>query len=396
MLAIVVSVYAWSNLGSKLSVTSINRADHIIAEVGREDLTRDVRAPGTLQPTRLRWIAATSAGLVEEVLIQPGARVSADTVIMVLSNPTLARDVDAAFYALQVAEAELVALEKRLESNVLAQEASVAEYESRFQNASFRMLANESLLKKQVVSSLDAKETELLKKQLEVQLAIEKKRHAHLKVLQIAELDAKQAQISQARSQLKLQQELLADLQVTAGLTGVLQQVPVEQGQQIRTGEILARVAREDSLKAELRVQESQVRDVQIGQRVLVSAGGQQAEGQVQRIDPAVQNGVVIVDVSFGEQRLPSARPDLRVSGVIILEQLSNVLTLRRPVYSQENMLAQLYVLDPSGDSASLRAVQLGNGSVDKIEISSGLKPGDRVIVSDTSQLGRQAEISLR
>jgi HlyD family secretion protein len=322
--------------------------------------------------------------------------VSADTVIMMLSNPTLARDVDTAFYALQVAEAELVALEKRLESNVLAQEASVAEYESRFQNASFRMLANESLLKKQVVSSLDAKETELLKKQLEVQLAIEKKRHAHLKVLQIAELDAKQAQINQARSQLKLQKELLADLQVTAGLTGVLQQVPVEQGQQIRTGEILARVAREDSLKAELRVQESQVRDVQIGQRVLVSAGGQQAEGQVQRIDPAVQNGVVIVDVSFGEQRLPSARPDLRVSGVIILEQLSNVLTLRRPVYSQENMLAQLYVLDPSGDSASLRAVQLGNGSVDKIEISSGLKPGDRVIVSDTSQLGRQAEISLR
>jgi HlyD family secretion protein len=235
-----------------------------------------------------------------------------------------------------------------------------------------------------------------LKKQLESQLAIEKKRYAQLKLLQVAELDAKQAGINQARGQLKLQHELLDDLQVTAGLAGVLQQVPVEQGQQIRTGEILARVAREDSLKAELRVQESQVRDVQIGQRVLVTAGGQQAQGLVQRIDPAVQNGVVIVDVGFSEQRLPSARPDLRVSGVIVIEQLSNVLTLRRPVYSQENMLTQLYVLDPSGEAATLREVQLGSGSVDKIEITSGLNPGDRVIVSDTSQLGQRAEISLR
>jgi HlyD family secretion protein len=216
------------------------------------------------------------------------------------------------------------------------------------------------------------------------------------KELHVAELRAKEAQINQTRSQLRLQQELLANLQVKAGLNGILQQVPVEQGQQISEGVVLARVAREDNLKAELRVQESQVANILIGQTVTISAGGQKAQGRVQRIEPAVQNGVVIVDVFFSGDKLASARPDLRVDGVIEIERLENVLLLKRPVYSKENMATKLYVINQSADKASLSPVNLGSGSLDMIQVITGLKAGDQVIVSDTTQFDQQSIISLQ
>ena len=359
-------------------------------------MVRDIRAPGTLQPTTLRWIAASSPGRIEQIFVEPGAKVDVDTVIMSLSNPKLARDVETATFALEVAEAEFVALQKRLESNYLAQEAVISQYKSSAMNANFRVEANEALAGKQIVSKLDVKETKLLQIQYTERLAIERKRLTHLEGLHVAELKAKQAQINQTRSQLRLQQQLLANLQVKAGLNGILQQVPVEQGQQISEGVILARVAREDNLKAELKVQESQVANIMIGQKVTISAGGQQAIGKVQRIEPAVQNGVVIVDVFFSGDKLASARPDLRVDGVIEIERLENVLLLKRPVYSKENRATKLYVVSQSSDTAKLSSVSLGSGSLDMIQVITGLKAGDQVIVSDTSQFEQQSIITLQ
>ncbi|MFT5690942.1 MAG: HlyD family secretion protein [Oceanicoccus sp.] len=390
------SFYSWSYVGSKSTDIVASRDEMVIAEVTAGDLIRDVRAPGTLQPTKLRWIAASSSGRIEQVHIQPGAQVEEDTIIMVLSNPTLARDVASAKYALQVAEAELVALQKRLESDYLSQEALVAEVDASFQNATFRMEANEALATKQIVPVLDLKETQLLQHQFKTRLQIEKKRLKHFADLQVAEIASQQAQINQARSQFSLQQSLLNDLQVKAGLRGILQEVPVEQGQQITEGIILARVAREDSLKAELRVQESQVRDVRIGQPVTISAGGQSVVGRVQRIDPAVQNGVVLVDVEFSDERLGSARPDLRVDGLIELERLSQVLLLQRPVYSQEHKATTLYRLNDDSNRATLSDVQLGSASLDKIQVLGGLAAGDKVIVSDTRQFNQQRAILLQ
>ena len=390
------SFYSWSYVGSTSTDIVASRDEMVIAEVTAGDLIRDVRAPGTLQPTKLRWIAASSSGRIEQVQIQPGAQVEEDTVIMVLSNPTLARDVASAKYALQVAEAELVALQKRLESDYLSQQALVAEVDASFQNATFRMEANEALATKQIVPVLDLKETQLLQNQFKTRLQIEKKRLKHFADLQVAEIASQQAQINQARSQFSLQQSLLNDLQVKAGLRGILQEVPVEQGQQITEGIILARVAREDSLKAELRVQESQVRDVRIGQPVTISAGGQSVVGRVQRIDPAVQNGVVLVDVEFSDERLDSARPDLRVDGLIELERLSQVLLLQRPVYSQEHKATTLYRLNDDSDRATLSDVQLGSASLDKIQVLGGLAAGDQVIVSDTRQFNQQRAVLLQ
>ncbi|MEX2964330.1 efflux RND transporter periplasmic adaptor subunit [Microbulbifer sp. TYP-18] len=397
MIVLILSVIvlaAWGLLVNQSDTITANINELVIDSVRTGQFVRDIRAPGTLQPQTFRWIAATSRARVEQILVYPGAKVEADTIIMRLSNPTLTRELERATYALEVAQAEFNALGKRLKSDTLAQEAVVNDYQARFENADFRLKANEALKDLQIVSALDVKETKLLQHQYQSRLRIEKKRLQHLKELQLAELAAKQAQVNQARSALKLQQSLKNDLNVKAGLTGVLQFVPVEQGQQINTGDVLARVAREDDLKAELRVQESLVKDVLLGQKVVVSAGGNSATGHISRIDPAVQNGVVLVDVIFDESGLTGSRPDLRVNGVIEIERIQNALTIRRPVQSRENSNNNLYLISES--QARLVAVTLGSGSIDRIQITDGLKAGDKVIVSDVSQFNDSPLLSLQ
>lgn len=409
---ILVYLFLYSNDRASASVT---RSEVMIATVIKEDFLVDVRAPGTLQPTSLRWIAATSEGRIEQLMMQPGAKVEKDTVIMQLSNPTLLRNVDSAQFALEVAQAELVALEKRLQSNYLAQEAVVNDFQARYQNATFRLEANNALSGLQIVSELDAKENKLQQAQLASRLNIEKKRLVQLAELHVAEIRAKQAQVNQTQSLLALQQELKSNLKVTAGLDGILQEIPVEQGQQVSTGAILARVAQENKLKAELRVQESLVKNVLPGQSVTISAGGYHTVGKVIRIDPAVQNGVVVVDVSmpdassqgdgsqgdgsqvnsYQQKPLPGARPDLRITASIEIENRANVLTLRRPVLTQVDSEVQLYVLNPNQDIALLTSVSIGSGSLDKVHVIAGLEPGAQVIVSDTSAFNNAATITL-
>lgn len=388
-----IGLYFTAFTGSAID-TSVTRSELMIATVQQEDFLVDVRAPGTLQPTNLRWIAATSEGRVEQLLLQPGAKVKSDSIIMTLSNPTLSRNVESARYSLQVAEADLKALERRLQSNTLSQEAVVNDFEARYQNANFRLEANNALSDLQVVSQLDAKENELQQAQLASRLEIERKRLAQLSELHAAEIEAQQAQINQARSLLSLQESLLADLHVKAGLDGILQDIPVEQGQQVNSGAILARVAQETNLKAELRVQESLVKDVTLGQVATISVGNQRVSGEVIRIDPAVQNGVVIVDVALPDNGISGARPDLRISASIEIERQSNVLTLRRPVLAQPDTQTTLYVLNDD-DTAHLTSIEIGKGSLDKVHILSGLTPGMQVIVSDTSSFNQASIISL-
>ncbi|MFS1524267.1 efflux RND transporter periplasmic adaptor subunit [Microbulbifer sp. 2304DJ12-6] len=390
----VIVLAAWGILRHRSDAITVNMNELVIDSVKRGQFIRDIRAPGTLQPQTFRWIAATSRARVEQILVQPGAKLEIDTIIMRLSNPTLTRELERATYALEVAQAEFNALGKRLKSDALAQEAMVIDYQARFENADFRLKANEALKDLQIVSVLDVKENKLLQQQYQSRLRIEKKRLQHLKELHLAELAAKQAQVNQARSALKLQQNLESDLNVKAGLTGVLQFVPVEQGQQLNTGDILARVAREEDLKAELRVQESLIKDVVLGQKVVISAGGNRATGSISRIDPAVQNGVVLVDVIFDEASLTGARPDLRVNGVIEIERVENALTIRRPVQSQENSNNNLYLVNER--QAKLVAVSLGSGSVDRIHVTGGLQAGDKVIVSEISQFNQRPLISLQ
>lgn len=380
-------------LAARLRNDALDVGDLVIAQVQRSSLVRDVRAPGVLVPTELRWIATDVEGRVENIFAQPGEYVMPDTVILELGNPTVSRDADTASIELDVLEAQTLVMEKRMSSDLLAQHAIVAEYASSSENATFRMEANRNL--GAVVARVDLNESMLTARQLEERLGIEQQRYTRLQELQSAELAANKAEIRRAQRHFQLQKELLAGLTVRAGIEGILQEVSVEPGQLLAPGSLLARVAREDNFKAELRVQEGRAREVVIGQKVNISAGGQQRHGKVVRIDPAVAEGTVLVDVAFTGETLPGARPDLRVQGVIEIDYIEATLVLARPVFTEENTTRELFVLDADGLGASRTPVQLGIGSVDRIEILSGLQEGDRVIVSDMNRYSERDSIAL-
>lgn len=382
LLALVIAIWMLS-LGSK-NINSIDKTNLVIGEVRTGDLVRDVRATGSLVPINLRWISARVEGRIEQADIEAGAYVTAETMILEMSNPTLSRNVDNAKFELDVLEAQADVLALRLTSNLLTQQAVVADYISQYESARLRMEANQSLgpLAPQIATD----EAVLLEQQLSTRLRIEKERLAHLEKLNAAELRANSAEMNRARRQLQLQEELLDGLKVRAGIEGVLQDIPIEVGQEIRAGALLARVAGENNLKAELRVQESQIASVRIGQSADISAGGNHVTGRVSRIDPSVQNGVVVVDVSFDGNGLVGARPDLRIEGVIELDFIKDSLILSRPVFTQESSSTSIFVLNEIGNQATRVEIMLGVGSVNEIQVLEGLQIGDKVILSDTSQ----------
>lgn len=385
---------AQAQLSAHLRTTTLDARDLVISEVRRDTLIRDVRATGVLVPAELRWITARAEGQVEHILVEAGAYVHAHTVILELSNPTLARDVDAARMELEAQQANALVLAKRAMNDLLAQQAQVAEYASRYENARFRMEANEIL--GEGVSRVDLNESRLQASQLKDRLVIEQRRLMHLEELQVAEARANATQTTQLERQLQLQQELLKSLTVRAGIEGVLQEVPVEPGQLLASGTPLARVAREDNFKTVLRVQESQAKEIRAGQDVEISAGGQHAAGKVTRIDPAVQEGTVRVDVAFSGKMLPGARPDLRVQGAVEIERVDNALVIARPVFSEENSTRELFVLSADGSEAHLQAVTFGIGSVDRIQVLAGLEEGSAVIVSDMQNHADQRSVAIK
>ncbi len=383
----------WTYLSASFSSDAVDINELVIGQAQRGSLLRDVRAPGVLVPTELRWLTLTVDGRVENVLIEAGAHVMPDTVIMELSNPTVERDADTAKIELEVLEAQTLVFEKRMINEVLAQRAAIAEYNAQYENARFRREANEGL--GDVVSRVDLNESILVADQYEERLRIERERLVRLEELQVAELHANQAELMRAKRQVQLRQELLDGLTVRAGIEGILQEVPIESGQALLPGALVARVAREDNFKTELRVQESQARELVAGQKAIISVGGQQASGKVSRIDPAVLEGTVLVDVAFTDEMLPGARPDLRVQGVIEIDYVEDTLVLPRPVFSQENSTTNLFVVSADGRVARKMPVKLGIGSVDKIQILEGVQPGDSVIVSDMTRFGDQELIEL-
>lgn len=387
---------AWARYDSFSSADFASRANLVVAEVRRADLVREVRAPGNLVPAGLRWVAATSNARVEDIFLDPGDAVERDTVVMTLDNPTLEQALDSAKLELEVLEAEFRAMEQRLANERLTQESDVAEMQALFEMAEFRKNANEQLAEDRIVSVIALNESVLEERQFKTRLGLEKRRLDSLTALHDAELAAKRARIDQSRRALQLQQRLFDELTVRAEFAGHLQDIPVEQGQQVAIGSILARVADNTSLKAELRVQESQVKDVQPGQSVIISAGVNRTTGIVRRIEPEVQEGVVIVDVTFDAAPLAGARSDLRIDSIIQLERVPGALTLQRPVFSQENATLNLYVLDPLGQTAQRRQVRIGRASTDTIEILDGLQEGERVVVSDTTSFNGLEVLTLR
>ena len=393
-LSIAAAAYGVSRL--EPAAPQLERQSVWIDTVKRGELLREVRGPGQLVPKETRWIAADAAASVERIVVRPGARVKPDTLIIELANPEIDDQMLAARAALEAAKADLDARRVQLESQVLDQQALIASVEADFQGATLQAEAEGELNRRGIVSALQYRQSQLKADQLGVRRGIEQQRLAMLRRNLAAQLAAEQARLDQLVNTYELRRRQAEGLQVRAGMSGILQAIAVEEGQQIAPGTSIARVARPDVLRAELRIPETQAKDVKLDQTVRVDTRNGIVDGRVARIDPAVQNGTVQVDVDLVGDLPPGARPDLSVDGTIEIERLSDVIYVGRPAFGQAESATTLFRLDNEGDVARRVPVKLGRASVSLIEIASGLQPGDRVILSDTTSYDQHDRLRLR
>jgi HlyD family secretion protein len=364
--------------------------------VKRGPMVRQVRGLGTLVPKDVLWIPAVTQGRVERILMKPGAKVEPDTVLLVLSNPELELEALDAEYQVKAAEAEYADLEVKLESQTLTQQAEVARIESDYQQSKLKADRDELLAKEGLAADLDVKLSKSTTEQLSQRHSIEQKRLDIQAKSNEAQLAVQRAQIDKLAALAKLRRNEVEALKVRAGTAGVLQELPVQVGQQLAAGTIIAKVAQPEHLQAELKVPETQVKDVKIGQPVQVDTRNGVIPGSVCRIDPAVREGTVTVDVAL-EGALPEgARPDLSVEGIIEIERLADVIYMGRPAFGQPNSTVGMFRIEKDGKTAVRTTVKLGRSSVNTIEVVEGLKPGDRVILSDTSSYDSYDRIELR
>jgi len=358
-------------------------------------MVRQVRGIGTLVPEEIRWIAARTQGRVERIVLRPGALVTPESVILVLANPTVQQAAIDAESELKSAEAELITFKVQLERGVLDAEAGLASAKSAFETNRLQAEVNDDLFKDGLVSALDQRRSKVAADDATALYEIEQKRFAFTKDSLAPQLAVKQASVDRASAQAQLRRDDANALNVRAGMNGVLQELPVEVGAQVQPGANVARVVDPSHLKAEVRIAETQARDIQIDQLASIDTRNGLIEGRVSRIDPSVQNGTVTVDIRLTGELPKGARPALSVDGTIELERLENILYVGRPASGQERSTIGLFKLDDDGVHARRTTVQLGRSSVNTIEILSGLQPGDRVILSDTSQWDSTDHIQL-
>lgn len=367
-----------------------------IQPVKRGEMVRSVRGPGTLVPEEIRWIAAETEGRVERIHIDPGATVTAGDLILTLSNPTVAQTAQEAALQLRAGEAEYRDLKVRLESELLDQQANLARVNADYKAADLQVEADRELFDNGLIADIALRQSELAAAQLTTRHEIEQQRLEKTSESIEAQLAVQRSSVEQLRALYDLRRRQLEALEVRASIAGVLQQVPVEEGQQVAAGANLARVAVPGKLEAQLRVNETQAKDILVGQVAEIDTRNGKIEGKVRRIDPAVQQGSVRVDVQLVGELPKGARPDLSVDGTIIIDQLDDVLYIARPPYGQANSTIGLFRLDEAGEYAYLTQVQIGLTSVNFVEVLGGLEEGDRVILSDTSQWDDADRVRLR
>jgi len=363
--------------------------------VQRGPMVREVLGQGTLVPEEIQWLAARTSARVERVPVKPGAVVKADTIILELSNSDLELQALEADRQLAQAQAELVNLQASLNSQKLAQESTVASIGSDLADARRRARADEELAKKGFLSELEQGQTLGRANELSGRLEFEKKRLAAQSQGITAQVAAQRAQVERLRSIAQFRRKEVDGLKLRAGVDGVLQELSLQNGQAVAAGTLLAKVVRPDKLKAEIRIPETQAKDVVIGQKATVDTRNGVVAGHVVRIDPAAQAGTVRVDVTLDGPLPAGARPDLNVEGTIEIERLPSVLYVGRPASGQPGTTVGLFRLDADGTAAERTPVKLGRSSVKNIEIVAGLHEGDRVILSDMSQWDQVDRIRL-
>jgi HlyD family secretion protein len=380
----------------KPAAPTLDRSTAVIDTVKRGEMVREVRGNGTLVPQVTRWIPAPADGRVERILAQAGVEVSAGTVIVELSNPEMEQQAIDAEFQVKTAEAEAENLRVRLESEGMTQQSQIASINAEYRQAKLQLDTDEALAKKGLVPELTLKISRVRVEDLANRLKVEQQRLSIGGRSVKAQLNAQQSRVLQLRALARLKKDQVDALKVRAGTSGVLQQISVQEGQQVTPGLNLARIADPASLKAELKIAETQIKDVRVGQTAKVDTRNGVIEGQVSRIDPAAREGTFTVDVSFTGELPSSARPDLSVDGTIELERLRNVLYVSRPAVGQGQQTVGMFRLGPDGQEATRVSVALGRTSVSTVEIVDGLREGDQVIISDTTTMDNYKTIRVR
>ena len=385
-LAIALSGVAFAIARLEPGAPSVAREQLYLDEVKEGTLERKVRGPGTLQPREARWLSTRVDARVDRVLVRAGETVEPDTVIVQLSNPEVERAADAAELEVAAARAEFAAARLELESQRLDRRSSLAEAQANAESARLQAVAEERAFQQHAVSELQYSRSKITSGQLGERAKIEEQRLAALDAAVGAQLQARQARLRQLERALE-ESRLTADsLSVKAGIAGVVQSVPVQEGQQLAPGANVARVAKPGTLYAELRVPELDARDLAAGLPALVDMRDRLVRGRVVRVDPAVTAGAVKVEVDFDEPLPTQARADLSVDGTIAIETLKNVRYVGRPVGAQSDSTTTVFRAKP-GDSVAQRVpVKFGKASVNQIVVLEGLEPGDIVALADTTQ----------
>ena len=377
------------------AMPAVERTSMLVDTVKRGELLREVRGPGTLVPKEIRWIAAETSARVERVLVKPGTSVEADTVILELSNPEVDDQLLSARAALTAAHSDLAAKRTDLKSRSLDQQSSLAQARTDYETARMQAESERVVAEKGIIPAVQYQKSLVVLEQLKFRVGIEEQRVAEFARNISAQLAAEQARLDQLANTRELRQRQAEAMKVRAGIAGVLQRVAVEEGQQVAAGSNLARVARPGQLMAELRIAETQAKDIVVDQPARIDTRNGIVAGKVLRIDPVVQNGTVQVDVELTGEVPIGARPDLSVDGTIEIERLADVLYVGRPAFGQPDSDVRLFRVDADGVAARV-PVRLGRSSVNLIEIRQGLDIGDRVVLSDTSAYDQNDRIRLR
>jgi len=372
----------------KPAAPTVERSTVWIDTVKRGSVLRQVRGLGTLVPIEgsIQFLPAITEGRVEKILQLPGAQVKPDTILLEMSNPQLSQEALDADFKLKAAEADYKNLQVSLASQVLAQKSVAAQAQSEYSQAKMQADIDTQLAKLGVISQLSERVSNQKAEQLSTQNDIEKQRLDNSTEVLKAQLVAKAAEVEEFRALAKLKQSQVDNLRVRAGIDGVLQEQTLKVGQYVTPGTTLAKVVQPQRLKAELKIAETQAKDIQLSQPASVDTHNGVISGHVVRIDPSVVNGTVTVDVALDGALPQGARPDLSVDGTIDLEKMENVLYVGRPAFGQEQSTVGMFKLEPDGSNAVRAQVKLGRSSVNTVEILQGLNVGDQVILSDMSR----------
>ena len=361
-------------------------------------MIRQVRGPGTLVPEQMRWVTALTAGRVEQIMVLPGTVIEENTVIIRMSNP----DVDIALLqaqqALNTAEATLIQTRSTLQTQRLTQAGALAQLRNQLQNAQRDQAINQRLYETnpELVAATELARTRDAVMDFEERVRLEEEQIELLAVSAVDQVNAQLVNISSLTDIVDFNRDRVNSMEVTAGVSGVLAELPLDEGQWVQSGETLARVVQPGRLKAEVRIPQTQAQDIAVGQVAYIDTRNDTIIGQVVRIDPSVQNGTVTIDVALPRDLPRSARPDLSIDGNVVIQRLDDVTYVGRPAYGQANQRVGMFLVVEDGQYAQRVNVMLGASSVNEIAVLEGLKEGDIVILSDMSQWDGFDRVRLR